>query len=65
MSRTSFLYRVERDNGHHLRVSVFAGPDEQHRACCGVLTFRSREFEDWCERVVGPGHTLEPKREAG
>lgn len=58
MSRTSFGYRVLAADAHHVHVSVFAGPDEQHRACAGQLTFKPDEWADFCDRVAGPGHSI-------
>lgn len=54
---TSFAYYWALQ-GVHVHVHVFAGPDEQHRAHAGNLTFREREFQDWRDRVEGPGHTF-------
>lgn len=59
MARTSFLYRIESDNGHHVHVRLFAGPDEQHRAHCGLLVFRPHEWADFTDRIGGPGHTIQ------
>lgn len=56
--RTSFSYRVDEDNGYHVWVTVFAGPDEQHRAHCGQLTFRAAEWADFQDRLIGPGHIV-------
>jgi hypothetical protein len=58
MTRTSFLFRVDSDNGVHVRVSMFAGPDEQHRAHNGTLVFRPQEWADFTDRIVGPGYTI-------
>ena len=44
-------------------LSVFAGPDEQHRAHTGVLVFRPQEWADFSDRLAGPGHTVLPALE--
>lgn len=43
---TSIAYYVRRGPAHTI-VNVYAGPDEQHRAFAGVLTFRPDEAEDY------------------
>ena len=58
MARTSFRYWAIR-SGAHVHVRVWAGPDEQHRASCGEIVFRPDEWEDFAERVAGPGHTVD------
>jgi hypothetical protein len=35
----------------HVDVSVFAGPDRDHRALVGVLTFRRGEENEFIRRV--------------
>ena len=35
----------------HVRVSVFVGPDRDHRALAGVLTFRPGEDDEFILRV--------------
>ena len=62
MPRTSFAY-YPTETGAHVLVRVFAGPDEQHRAHCGSLTFRPGEWADFQERVTGPGHTIKARVE--
>lgn len=57
MARTTFAYYA-RQAGAHVEIRVFAGPDEQHRAHCGNLIMRSGEFNDWTDRLSGPGHTI-------
>jgi hypothetical protein len=37
--------------GPHIRVSVFAGPDREHRALVGVLTFRRGEDNEFIRRM--------------
>lgn len=39
----SYLFRWTH-NGPHVRVTVFAGPDAQHRARAGELVFRVEEW---------------------
>lgn len=39
------------DGGPHVRVSVFVGPDPDHRALAGVLTFRKGEDDEFILRV--------------
>ena len=38
----------------HVRVQVFAGPDEQHRALTGTLTMTSHEAMDFLAHVKMP-----------
>lgn len=59
MGMSSFGYKVCKDGGH-IRISVYAGPDEQHRAFCGTLNMRPEEWLDWSDRVIGLGHTILP-----
>lgn len=39
------------EGGAHIDVSVFAGPDRDHRARVGVLTFRRGEDNEFIRRV--------------
>lgn len=39
------------DGSDHVRVSVFVGPDREHRALAGVLTFRKGEDNEFIRRV--------------
>lgn len=41
---TSFHARVLESNDAHVRVTIFAGPDPEHRAFCGELVFNVEEF---------------------
>lgn len=61
---TSFLYRITAVSGAHVHVTVFAGPDEHHRAASGRLVFRRTEWYDFAEHVAGPNHTMEQAPEA-
>ncbi len=44
---TSFAIRITPSAGIHVRVRVFAGPDEQHRALIGTLVMTREEAEDF------------------
>lgn len=45
---TSFAYRILPSNDPvHVRLQVFAGPDEQHRANCGTLIMSQEEAIDF------------------
>lgn len=43
----SFGFRVDAVNPGHIYLAVFAGPDEQHRARVGSLTFRRDEWPEF------------------
>jgi hypothetical protein len=43
--------RHAEEPGPHVRVSVFAGPDREHRACVGILTFLKGEDDEFIRRV--------------
>jgi hypothetical protein len=44
---TSFACRLLERTGPHVRLQIFAGPDEQHRALVGVLTMTPEEAGDF------------------
>jgi hypothetical protein len=50
---TSFRARLGELAGLHREVSVFAGPDEDHRAFCGKLTLLDHEAQDLAARING------------
>lgn len=41
----SFGYRIDRETGAHVTMTVWAGPDDEHRAHCGQLTMRTEEAD--------------------
>lgn len=63
----SYLFRWTHHGGPHVTVTVFAGPDAEHRARCGSLTFRVdewRTFRTMLERRTTPDHVqFEERRE--
>lgn len=42
---TSFGYRVDDENGVHVRLTVWAGPDDEHRGNCGQVMIRVAEAD--------------------
>jgi hypothetical protein len=50
---TSFLLRAKA-RGAHVHVAMFAGPDAEHRANCGVVVMRPGEWTDF-RRVLEEG----------
>jgi hypothetical protein len=48
----SILFRRVAQTGSHVTVSVYVGPDADHRAFSGKLTFRTTE---WASLVAGRG----------
>ena len=51
---TSFGYRVDVEGSAHVWVSVFAGPDAEHRANTGQLTMRHEEFHAFEAMIATP-----------
>ena len=52
VSHTAFWVRLDGENGEHIRMTVFAGPDVDHQANCGQLTFRTQEAKDFIRLFV-------------
>jgi hypothetical protein len=62
---TTFKLRHWWTGGPHRRVTVFAGPDRDHLANCGDLTFREQEARDFFDALaIPPGALSEPEYEA-
>ncbi|MEV1245169.1 hypothetical protein [Nonomuraea sp. NPDC049750] len=48
---TSIRASIQRTTPAHEYVSVFAGPDAEHRAFCGLLTMRAEEAAELIARI--------------
>lgn len=51
MCPVSFGIKVTNDEGGHVHFNLFAGTTPDARGCCGSLTMRPEEFEEFVWRL--------------
>lgn len=58
-----FKLKLREPEGAHQRVTVFVGPDEDHLAHAGVLTFREAEASEFANMLdsIPEGSTETPR----
>jgi hypothetical protein len=58
---TVFRFRITDKNEAHTRVNLFVGPDADHLALSGGLTFRTDEFPAFADAITEYNERNEPE----
>lgn len=59
---TVFRFRTSDTNPAHTRIRLFAGPDAEHLALAGELTFRNDEFRAFADAITDYNERNDPEQ---